>query len=443
MKINKAFKYRLNPTKVQVLLLSQAGGNTRFVWNYFLDQNINRHAMSGKFNFRYEMQEQLPLLKEALEFLEEGSHSQSLQMICKQLDTALVDSFKNGKGFPKFKSKSSLDDSFTINQKFKIGKSYIYIPKIGKVPMVKHRAILGKMKSITVSQDGDQWYVSINVIQKVKVKDVQVKPERSVALDRGITKYAVLSDGNEIKNPKVLSKYESQIKKRQRKLSKKEKGSRNRLKAQKNLRKIHRKVRNIRVDFLHKQSSDMIAKYDCLIMEDLAVSNMVKNHKLAKSISDCSWSEFERQLRYKLAWTGKSYVEIDRFFPSSKKCCRCGSKKSDLSLDDRVYVCKSCNLKIDRDLNASINIYNEGMRLLGQAFRIRVPTDCREFTSEDIGALLAGGGGVAPAWHSNLQMEDSEKVSHGTDLGIKISQEATWACPVECHLKIFLTSSLF
>ncbi len=352
MLIQKGFKYRLKPTKEQKQKLLQHGGNARFVYNYFLKQNIDYYNKTKKFKFYYELATSLPKLKREFPFLKE-SFSQSLQMVICQFDKALKDSFKKEKSFPSFKKKHFLNDSFTCPQKWRLSKGFVFIPKIGEVKWIKHRSLKGKPKSITISQDGNNWYCS--VLCEYKIKEQEKQTDNIIGIDVGLTELATLSDKTVINNLKYLKKYEDKLAKEQRRLSKKQKGSKNRFKQRMKVRKIHTKIKNIRQDFLHKTSYSIIKNYDGAVMEDLNVKGMMKNHHLAKSMSDVSWSEFRRQLEYKAKWNFKHFIIIDRFAPTSKTCLNCGCIQ-DMPLSKRQYNCPFCSASIDRDLNASINI---------------------------------------------------------------------------------------
>jgi len=362
MLIQKGFKFKLLPNKEQEQKLLQHGGNARFIWNLFLKQNIDHYKLTSKFKFYHELATSLPKLKEDYPFLKE-SFSQSLQSVAKKFDSALKSSFKTKKSFPVFKKKSTLNDSFACPQKWRLGKGFVFIPKVGEVKWVKHRPFQGKPKNITISQDGDKWYCS--VLCEYKIQEQEMKSDNVVGVDVGLKKFVVLSDNTTISNPKYLKRTEKKLVRAQRRLSKKKKGSRNRFKQQIRVRKIHTKIKNTRRDFLHKTTSSMIAKYDGFVLEDLNVAGMMRNHKLAKSITDVSWSEFGRQLEYKSRWNFKHFLRIDRFYPSSKTCSRCGNVQN-MPLSKRLFNCSECGLLIDRDYNASINIKELGLNTLGR-----------------------------------------------------------------------------
>jgi len=355
----KGFKYRLYPTNEQIQLLKQQAGNTRFLWNKFLAENIELHKQTGKFKFSHEMIVSLPNLKKEFDFLNQ-SFSQSLQMVGRQLDKAMKDCFKKSKGFPKFKKKGKQRDSFTVPQKWRLAKGFVFIPKIGEVKWVKHRPLQGKPKHITITQDGEQWYCSVTC--EIEIKEKPIKSEKMIGIDVGLKTFAVFSDGTKIENPKFLRKKEEKLARQQRRLSRKVKGSQNYIKQRMKVQRIHRDIRNARLCFLHKTTHDMITKYDGFVFEDLNIKGMMQNHKLAKSVSDVAWYEFKRQTKYKSSWNFKVFQEIDRFEPTSKTCCKCGWYNKDLTLKDRVFECQGCSSKMDRDENASINILNTAAR---------------------------------------------------------------------------------
>lgn len=363
MLIQKGFKYRIFPTEEQEKCLLQCGGNIRFLWNYALKTNQDYYKETGKFKFYHELAVLLPKLKEEYPFLKE-SFSQSLQMILRQFDRALKDSFKKEKGFPSFKKKMLLNDSFTCPQAWRLGKGFVFIPKIGEVKWIKHRPLTGKPKSITISQDGDMWYCS--VLCEYLISDKEKSFDNVVGCDVGLKEFATLSDGTVINNPKHTKKYEKKLAKEQRKLSRKQKGSNNRFKQRLKVRKIQNKIRDTRKDFLHKTSNSIAKNYDGIVVENLNVKGMMKNRCLAKSIGDVSWSEFNRQLEYKCRWNFKYYSKIGMFEPTSKTCSNCGCIQ-EMPLSKRVFNCSDCGISIDRDLNASLNIRNIGLNTDGQS----------------------------------------------------------------------------
>lgn len=372
-KVLKAYKYRIYPNNEQQELLSKHFGSTRFLYNFFLDKRIKyytSHKEEKKKGLTYnDNAKELTEMKRLEEYswLNEVN-SQSLQQSLKHLDTAYKNFFKTKQGFPKFKSKKH-KQSFNIpmtnnNLKVDFENSILKIPKFKSgIKTVFHRIFTGEVKQATISKTKtNKYFVSILVDTKTeKPKPKDITENTSVGIDLGIKDFAILSNGEKIQNPKYLSKSEKKLKRLQRQVSKKKKGSNNRNKLRLRLAKSYERLQNQRVDFLHKSSNAITKQFDTVIIEDLAVKNMVKNHKLAKHISDASWGEFVRQLGYKLDWQGKTLIKIDRWFPSSKMCSHCGYINSDLKLSDREWECSNCNTEHDRDINASINILKEGL----------------------------------------------------------------------------------
>jgi putative transposase len=348
----KAFKYKLNPTKAQSILLNKHIGASRFVYNLALE--CKQMAWVGnRINLScFALHSQLKDLKTECEWLKE-INSQSLQQSITNLDKAYTAFFKGQNSFPNFKKKSN-GGSFNIPQNVSLEEGKLFIPKFKKgIDIVLHRQIKGEIRQATISRTPTgKYFVSIlcETGEAIKPKS-PIKESTTVGIDLGIKTYLVASDGKEFDNPKFLRKAQSKLKYVQRKYSK-HKGKRTKHK----LAILHEKVANQRKDFLHKTSSELIKNHDSLAIEDLAVSNMVKNHKLAQSISDAGWSTFVTMLEYKAEWYGKNILKIGRFEPSSKLHANCGHINKDLNLSDREWVCPKCGEVVSRDLNAAINI---------------------------------------------------------------------------------------
>ena len=348
----KAFKYKINPTKEQSILLNKHIGASRFVYNLALE--CKQMAWAGnKVNLScFALHGQLKDLKNECEWLKE-INSQSLQQSITNLDKAYTAFFKGQNSFPNFKKKSN-GGSFNIPQNVLLENGKLVIPKFKKgIDIILHRPTKGEIRQATISRTPTgKYFVSIlcETGEAIKPK-AKIKESTTVGIDLGIKTYLVSSDGKEFDNPKYLRKAQSKLKYVQRKYSK-HKGKRTKQK----LAILHEKVANQRKDFLHKTSSELIKNHDSLAIEDLAVKNMVKNHNLAQSISDAGWSTFVTMLEYKAEWYGKNILKIGRFEPSSKLHANCGHINKELTLSDREWTCPKCGEVVSRDMNAAINI---------------------------------------------------------------------------------------
>lgn len=348
----KSFKYRLYPTTDQSILLNKHIGATRFVYNLALE--CKRMAWIGnRVNLScFDLQSQLVGLKSECTWLKEVN-SQSLQLSIINLDKAYTSFFKGQNNFPKFKKKSS-GGSFGIPQKIRLENQKLIIPKFKNgIKITLHRPIEGTIKHATiVKTPTGKFFVSILCETGEDIKTpVAIKENTTVGIDLGIKKYLVTSNGKEFDNPKFLRKKQSRLSFLSRKYSK-YKGNRTRQK----LALLHESIANQRKDFLHKTSSELINNHESIAIEDLAVSNMLKNHILAHSVADASWATFVSMLKYKAKWSGKNILKIGRFEPSSKTCSCCGFLNKELEFADRKWTCPKCGSTLDRDVNAAINI---------------------------------------------------------------------------------------
>jgi putative transposase len=361
------------PNKEQSELINKHIGSVRFLYNLALETKQISYASKQVSLSRYDLQKQLVDLKKECEWLKEVN-SQSLQVALMNLDAAYLRFFKGQNDFPKFKKKSS-GGSFNIPQNVILGCDKLVIPKFKEgIDIVLHRAIKGTIRQATISRTPTgKYFVSIlcETGEAIKPK-AKIKENTTVGIDLGIKTYIVSSDGKEFDNPKFLRKAQSKLKYVQRKYSK-HKGKR----TKQRLAILHEKVANHRKDFLHKTSSELIKNHDSLAIEILQVSNMLKNHKLAQSISDAGWGMFASMLEYKAEWYGKNILKIGTFEPSSKTCSRCGAINKELTLQDREWTCKGCGTLLNRDVNAACNIKSFALKNhLSVERRLKLGTNC-------------------------------------------------------------------
>ena len=361
--IFKSFKFRIYPNKEQEILLARHFGACRFVFNHYLNKRKETYLEDKKSLNYYDNANDLTQLKkdENFNWLKE-INSQSLQSSLRNLDSSYIRFFKKQTKFPRFKSKYD-KQSFKIPQSVSIENNKLSIPKFKEgIKINLYREIEGKIIFATISKTTTKnYYVSLTC--EVQYQPY-VKTNSKVGIDTGIKDLAILSDGITYENIKSLKNNLKKLKYEQRQLSKKVKNSSSRNKQRKNIAVIHEKITNARKDYLHKVSTEIVKNHDIISVEDLAVKNIMKNHKLSQAMSDVSLGNFYSMLEYKCDWNDKQFVKIDRFFPSSKMCFKCGWINQDLTLNIREWKCTSCGEKHDRDFNASKNILKQGLKIL-------------------------------------------------------------------------------
>lgn len=362
----KAYKYRLHPNKAQTEFFEKSFGCVRFVYNWALNQRIEAYQKDGTRISWVDSCKQLTELKkqEETKWLCEVT-SQSLQQSIRHMDMAFTHFFREKKGFPKFHSKKSGKFSFQLVKDVSIdfNTHKVKLPKIGEVKFGKNRTFDGKIGTCTVSKTPTgKYYISILVDDgKPMIEKAPITIDTSVGIDVGIKDFAVLSNGQAYSNPKFYEKDEKRLKVLQRRLSRKQKGSNRRERARLAVAKQHEKIKNHRANFIHQVTSRIVRENQTVIIEDLNVEDMLKNHNLAKHIASASWSEFFRQLQYKCDWYGKNLIRIGQFEPSSKMCL-CWYINKDLTLKDREWNCPQCGRHNDRDLLAAVNIKRFGLQ---------------------------------------------------------------------------------
>lgn len=364
----KAFQYRLYPNKEQLEKIDKNIGCARWIYNYALAKRTKAWQQEKKNLNRFDIQKDLPKLKkqEETKWLKEAD-SQALIFSLLNLDNAYQKYFKEHKGYPKFKSRKKSKQNYSTYHCIKIDwdNQKLSIAKNKNIKIKLHRIFKGKTRQITISRTPTgKYYASILVEMEDKKKEKsKVTEETTIGIDLGIKHFATISDGRKIDNPRVLYKYEKKLAREQKRLSRKKKGSNNKNKQRIKVARVHEKVTNIRKDFLHKLSYQLTNENqtNSIVMEDLNVNGMLKNRKLSKAIANVSWNKFVGFLAYKCDWYGINLLKIGRFEPSSKLCSECGIINQELTLSDREWICKNCGNKLDRDVNASINIKRFGL----------------------------------------------------------------------------------
>ncbi len=361
----RAIKARLYPTESQKQHLAQAMGCVRWVWNQSLVTMSQTYKETGKGISALTMKKQLPVWKKEYEWLK-TCYSQCLQQSVLNLSQAFINFFDGRARYPTFKSRHGRQ-SLQYPQNVKVlGNSEIKFPGLlGTVKAKIHRDIKGELKTVTLSKMPDGRYYATLLVEDYNLQSDTSSDGKAIGIDLGLIDFVVTSDGSKYQNPKHLSKKEKNLKRKQRKLCrKKDKTTGKRRKAKLAVAKVHSKISRIREDFLHKLSRKIVNENQVIVVENLALKNMVKNHNLAKSISDAGWGMFCTMLKYKAEAEGKVYLEIDRFFPSTHLCSETLLSIPKMNLSQRTFDCPHCGNRHDRDINAAINIRNEGLRIL-------------------------------------------------------------------------------
>ncbi len=359
----KAYKYRLYPTTEQEIALAKSFGCCRWFWNYTLNLCQETYKATGKGLTRGYIQGLLPSLKKEYEWLSDA-YSQCLQVVALNLSRAYQNFFEKRARLPKFKSKHGRQ-SISYPANVKLEGDYLKLPgKVGSVYCVRHRDFEGTIKTVTVSKNPDGKYYASILVDDGQNNPEQATEGKAIGIDLGLNHFCITSNGSKYDNPRHLAKHQRNLKRKQRKHSRKNKGSNNRQKARRKVAKVYSKISRGREDFLHKLSRKIVNENQVIVVENLNVKGMVRNHKLAKAIIDCGWGMFCTMLKYKAEREGKVYQEVDRFFPSSKTCHVCLNQLGSLPLEIRTWTCENCQTTHDRDINAAQNIRDEGLRIL-------------------------------------------------------------------------------
>ena len=364
----KAYKYRIYPNKKQQILIAKTFGCCRFVYNQTLAYRKELYEKEKKSMGKFDCSNYITrVLKARYDWLKEVDKF-ALENAVFHMDSAYQKFFKEHAGYPKFKSKHNAKKSYKTNItgtniEVSFENNKIKLPKLKWIKAKVHKKFIGKIKSATVAQNpSGKYFVSLLVETEHTPYD---KVDSCIGIDLGIKDLLITSNGTKISNIKFTKKYENKLAREQRRLSRKSRGGNNYNKQRIKVAKVYEKIHNTRIDYLHKISHKLIVENQVIVSEDLAVSNMVKNHKLAKAIMDCSWYELTRQLQYKAEWNERKYIKIDRYFPSSQTCNCCGYvNKETKNLSVRDWVCPKCGAIHDRDTNAAINILHKGLEAI-------------------------------------------------------------------------------
>jgi putative transposase len=353
MEIILSHQIKLNPNKAQAEYFAKGCGIARFTWNWGLaewkkqyEAGLKPSGLGLKKEFNAIKKESFPWVYEVTKY--------ACQQPFLNLQTAFKNFFSATAQYPQLKKKGIHDCFYIGNDHFNINANKIRFPKLGWVKMRECLGFSGKLVSATVSRIADYWFVSVSV--KMNITPATSESQAVVGVDLGVKNLATLSTGKVIKGPKAYIKFQKKLGKLQRSLCRKKKGSKNREKAKRKIAMLHYRISCIRKDSLHQLTTELSREFSVIVIEDLNVKGMMSNGKLAKSIGDMGFYEFKRQLEYKSITSGSKIIKADKWFPSTKKCSRCGEINHEITLADRTYLCPKCKLEIDRDLNAAKNL---------------------------------------------------------------------------------------
>lgn len=362
MEIKRAFRYELDLNDVQRTACLRHAGAARWAFNFGLRRKKEAYAAGEKTPTAVDLHRELNLLKQTeIPWMYDCSKA-APQEALRNLDRAFTNFFAKRSRFPRFKSRKRGIGSFRLTGSIHVSGKAVQLPRLGVLRLKEESAVTGRILSATVSERASRWFVSLQVETSIVVPDNQ---GQTVGMDLGVKTLATLSDGRVFENPKSYRRKLQILKRAQRIVSRRQKGSKRREQAKRRVGKLHYRVACCRADAIHKMTTFIAMTYGAVGIEDLNVSGMKKNHRLAGAVSDAAFGEIRRQLTYKCEWYGSELVVHDRFMPSSKTCSQCGDVKDSLSLSDRTFRCEGCGHEQDRDLNAAINLQPPVRRLLG------------------------------------------------------------------------------
>jgi putative transposase len=376
MIIKRAYKFKLNPNLQHIIKFFQFAGSRRYIFNRGLDQRQKAYETTGTSPTYFDQNNELITLKDHPDtaWLKE-IHSQVLQQALKDLDRAFTHFFRRVKqgqqpGYPRFKKKGH-NESFRFPQGVKVEGNRVFLPKIGWVKFHKSREIKGTIKETTILQEGPDWYISFSCeIEQEAPKPAPINEDRAIGIDVGLSRFATTASTSQnhithIENPRFLKKHLARLRHFSRQLSRKVKRSHNSLKACLKLSKLHRRLKNLRNDFVQKLSTQLVKNHDIICIESLDITTLLQNspQALARSISDAGWRSFLHCLKYKAEELGKQLVEVGKYFPSTQLCHRCSTQQK-MPLWQRKYTCHHCGLEMDRDENSAITLKAAGMSVL-------------------------------------------------------------------------------